>query len=51
MTRRYALWNNQGGFTDWLLDREDTVNASAKDNRLFVEALLYRYRAKIPGGD
>ena len=33
-------------------DREDTVGTTAaKDNRLFVEAVLYRYRAEIPWRD
>ncbi len=28
--------------------REDTVGVTAKDNRLFVEAVIYRYRAGHP---
>ncbi len=31
--------------------REGTVRVTAKDNRLFVEAVLYRYRAAIPWRD
>jgi transposase len=31
--------------------REGTVGVTAKDNRLFVEAVLYRYRAGIPWRD
>ena len=31
--------------------RDDTVGTTAKDNRLFVEAVLYRYRAGIPWRD
>jgi transposase len=31
--------------------REDTVGITAKDNRLFVEAVIYRYRASIPWRD
>lgn len=31
--------------------REDTVGVTAKDNRLFVEGVLYRYRAGIPWRD
>jgi len=31
--------------------REGHVGATAKDNRLFVEAVLYRYRAGIPWRD
>ena len=33
------------------LRRADTVGVTAKDNRLFVEAVLYRYRAGIPWRD
>lgn len=49
MTRHYALrddpWERIEGF---LLGREDTVGVTAQDNRLFVDAILYRYRAGIP---
>jgi transposase len=31
--------------------REETVGVTARDNRLFVEAVLYRYRAGIPWRD
>jgi transposase len=31
--------------------REGHVGGTAKDNRLFVEAVLYRYRAGIPWRD
>jgi transposase len=31
--------------------REGHVGVTAKDNRLFVEAVLYRYRAGIPWRD
>jgi transposase len=31
--------------------REETVGVRAKENRLFVEAVLYRYRAGIPWRD
>ena len=30
-----------------LLGREEAVGVTARDNRLFVEAVLYRYRAGI----
>lgn len=30
---------------------EETVGVTAKDNRLFVEAMIYRYRAGIPWCD
>jgi len=52
MTRHYALrddpWERIEGF---LLGREDTVGVTAQDNRLFVDAILYRYRAGIPWRD
>ncbi|HMW56113.1 MAG TPA: IS5 family transposase [Accumulibacter sp.] len=34
-----------------LQGREDTVGVTARDNRLFVEAVLYLYRAGIPWRD
>ncbi len=36
---------------DLLPGREGTVGVTAADNRLFVEAVLYRYRAGIPWRD
>lgn len=33
---------------DLLPGRKETVGVTAKDNRLFVEAVLYRYRSGIP---
>ncbi|NHO20897.1 IS5 family transposase, partial [Acetobacter oeni] len=36
---------------DLLPGREGHVGGTAADNRLFVEAVLYRYRAGIPGRD
>jgi transposase len=36
---------------DLLPGREGCVGVTAKDNRLFVEAVLYRYRAGIPWRD
>ncbi len=52
MTRHYALrddpWERIEGF---LLGREDTVGVTAQDNRLFVDAILYRYRPGIPWRD
>jgi transposase len=51
-TRRYALRDDQWErIKDLLPGREDTVGVTAKDNRLFVEAVLYRYRAGIPWRD
>jgi len=52
MTRRYALRDDQWErIKDLLPGREDTVGVTARDNRLFVEAVLYRYRAGIPWRD
>ena len=49
MSRRYTLrddqWERIKGF---LPGRKETVGVTAKNNRLFVEAVLYRYRAGIP---
>jgi transposase len=52
MTRRYTLRDNQWArIKDLLPGREGTVGVTAKDNRLFVEAVLYRYRGGIPWRD
>ena len=52
MSRRYALRDDQWNrIKDLLPGREDTVGVTAKDNRLFVEAVVYRYRAGIPWRD
>ena len=52
MTRRYGLRDDQWERIKGLLPgREDTVGVTAGDNRLFVEAVLYRYRAGIPWRD
>jgi transposase len=52
MGKRYALRDDQWERIKGLLPgREDTVGVTAKDNRLFVEAVLYRYRAGIPWRD
>jgi transposase len=46
--RRYALRDDQWDrIKDFLPGREGHVGATAADNRLFVEAVLYRYRAGI----
>ena len=51
-TRRYALRDDQWQRIEHLLPgRVGTVGVTAKDNRLFVEAVLYRYRAGIPCRD
>lgn len=50
--RRYALRDDQWDrIKDLLPGRTGWVGATARDNRLFVEAVLYRYRAGIPGRD
>lgn len=50
--RRYALRDDQWEAIQNLLPgRTDTVGVTAKNNRLFVEAVLYRYRAGIPWRD
>jgi transposase len=50
--RRYALrddqWDRIKGF---LPGRESHVGGTAADNRLFVEAVVYRYRSGIPWRD
>ena len=52
MTRRYGLRDDQWKKIENLLPgREETVGVTAKDNRLFVEAVLYRYRAGIAWRD
>ncbi len=52
MAKRYALRDDQWErIKDLLPGRTDTVGVTAKDNRLFVEAVLYRYRAGIPWRD
>lgn len=50
--RRYALRDDQWERIKNLLPgREGSVGVTAKDNRMFVEAVLYRYRAGIPWRD
>src|SRR5436190_2020884 len=50
--RRYALRDDQWErIRDLLPGREGCVGVTARDNRLFVEAVLYRYRAGIPWRD
>src|SRR6516165_6945265 len=50
--RRYALRDEQWErIKDLLPGREGSVGVTARDNRLFVEAVLYRYRAGIPWRD
>ena len=50
--KRYALRNDQWErIKDCLPGREETVGITAQDNRLFVEAVLYRYRAGVAWRD
>ena len=50
--RRYALRDDQWDRIKNLLPgRKDTVGQTAKDNRKFIEAVLYRYRTGIPWRD
>jgi transposase len=50
--RRYALRDDQWERIENLLPgRPGQAGVTAKDNRLFVEAVLYRYRAGIPWRD
>jgi transposase len=50
--RRYALRDDQWErIKDLLPGRQGAVGVTAQDNRLFVEAVLYRYRAGIPWRD
>ena len=52
MVKRYGLRDDQWERIAHLLPgRAETVGVTAKDNRLFVEAVLYRYRAGIPWRD
>lgn len=52
MTRRYGLRDDQWErIKDLLPGWEGYVGVTARDNRLFVDAVLYRYRAGIPWRD
>lgn len=52
MVKRYGLRDDQWErIKDLLPGRAETVGVTARDNRLFVEAVLYRYRAGIPWRD
>lgn len=52
MTRRYALTDAQWDrIKDLLPGRAGHVGRPAANNRLFVNAVLYRYRAGIPWRD
>ena len=50
--RRYALRDDQWTRIEGILPgHKNFVGVTAKDNRLFVEAVLYRYRAGIAWRD
>ena len=50
--RRYALRDDRWARIEGLLPgRVGHVGMTARDNRLFVEAVLHRYRAGIPWRD
>lgn len=52
MVRRYGLRDDQWERIEGLLPgRAESVGVTAGDNRLFVEAVLYRYRAGVPWRD
>ena len=52
MSKRYALLDAQWErIKDLLTGQAGQPGATAKDNRLFVDAVLYRYRAGIPWRD
>ncbi len=49
---RYALRDDQWmRIKDFLPGREGHVGGTAPDNRLFVDAVIYRYRTGIPWRD
>jgi transposase len=49
MTKRYAFRDDQcSRIKDLLLGRKETVGVTANNNQLFIDAVLYRYRAGIP---
>lgn len=50
--RRYALSDEQWErIEDLLPGQEGQPGVTARDNRLFIDAVLYRYRAGIPWRD
>ena len=52
MSRRYALRDDQWNrIKEMLSGKAGDVGVTARDNRLFVDAVLYRYRAGIPWRD
>lgn len=52
VTRRYGLREDQWErIKDLLPGRKGSVGVTAKDNRLFIEAVIWRYRAGVPWRD
>ncbi len=52
MQKRYSLRDDQWKrINNFLPGRKDTVGVTAKNNRLFVEAVIYRYRTGVPWRD
>lgn len=52
MVKRYGLRDDEWArIEDFLPGRDGTVGVTAQDNRLFVEAVLYRYRTGVPWRD
>ena len=52
MMRRFGLRDDQWErIKDLLPGREGSVGVTAADNRLFIEAVLYRYRTGMPWRD
>ena len=50
--QRYALRDDQWTrIKDFLPGREGHVGGTAPDNRMFVDAVIYRYRTGIPWRD
>ena len=49
--RRYALRDDQWDRIRDFCRPEGHVGGTAADNRLFIEAIMYRYRAGIPWRD
>jgi transposase len=50
--RRYGLREDQWEkIKDLVPGREGLIGATGKDNRLFIEAVIYRYRSGIPWRD
>jgi hypothetical protein len=47
---RCALRDDQWDKIKGVLTGEGHVGVTAKDNRLFVEAVIYRYAPAFPGG-